>query len=316
MKSLHPWIAASFGIAACIATPAFAQSADDEVAGPAVKMLDETESDMARDDWNDDEVGDAFLEEYAPQYEGGRGLITMQGMSGMFQNPTSGTLPQGALTVQWCILVLESDHPAAEYGNGVMAAYGVTDWLEVGAFGDYIVTNSAAKSAGVGDIGAGGPFVRARLIKDEEWMPEVSIGGIIRDGSDRGDGTAETFIAASKYFAIDEEGVLKGVRLHGGFRYKWVEINRNLSSNYSAPIFYGGGEVSLPYALSFIAEVGSKYKPEPLNDMAVGDTVPWAFGMQWKPNSVVGVSVAGVQNQASDAGDLSFYFGIGLAMQF
>src|SRR5688572_26767682 len=40
-------------------------------------------------------------------YEGGRGLITLEGISGMFLNPTSGTLPARSLTAQYCVGILE-----------------------------------------------------------------------------------------------------------------------------------------------------------------------------------------------------------------
>src|SRR4051812_29844362 len=41
---------------------------------------------------------------YDPAVVTSRGLITQQGMSGMFINPTSGTLAQGQLTLQYCVL--------------------------------------------------------------------------------------------------------------------------------------------------------------------------------------------------------------------
>ena len=41
----------------------------------------------------DDKAGKEMTTAAEPQYEGGRGLLTLQGPSGMFINPTSGTLP-------------------------------------------------------------------------------------------------------------------------------------------------------------------------------------------------------------------------------
>jgi len=40
-------------------------------------------------------------------YEAGRGLITLEGPSGMFINPTSATLPKGAYTAQYCLFFPE-----------------------------------------------------------------------------------------------------------------------------------------------------------------------------------------------------------------
>ena len=67
-------------------------------------------------------------------YSGGRGLITLEGVSGMFLNPTSGTLSQGEFTGQYCAARLDAKD-GIEVQHTPMVAYGVTDWLEIGAFG-------------------------------------------------------------------------------------------------------------------------------------------------------------------------------------
>ena len=60
-----------------------------------------------------------------PVYRGGRGLITLQGMAGMFLNPTSGTLNQGQFTAQYCVFF--DQYSTNTIGQGLMLDYGVTD---------------------------------------------------------------------------------------------------------------------------------------------------------------------------------------------
>ena len=71
-------------------------------------------------------------------YRGGRGLITASGPTGMFLNPTSGTLTKGAISAQVFGSIIKpiSTLPTGGqdqfgYYNGLLG-YGVTDWLEVG----------------------------------------------------------------------------------------------------------------------------------------------------------------------------------------
>jgi hypothetical protein len=71
-------------------------------------------------------------------YSGGRGLITASGPTGMFLNPTSGTLSKGAISAQVFGSIIKpiSNLPNGgqdqfPYYNGLLG-YGVTDWLEVG----------------------------------------------------------------------------------------------------------------------------------------------------------------------------------------
>lgn len=253
-------------------------------------------------------------------YVGGRGLITTQGMSGMFLNPTSGTLPQGALTVQWCTLLQDSvlaadgsDIPTNAWGNGVMVAYGITDWLEAGAFILNVVLDDSPFK-GFSDtetLTVYGPFARVRLLKDEadSWIPEVSVGGIYLDGDSTSDlfARAELFAAASKYFEIDEEGLVKGARVHGGVRVIWKPERIDPASDANGVVPYIGAELGLPYNLWGVAEVA-------LQDDIQGPRTPYAMGVQWRPNEVVGISVAGVQ--PGDAGRISLYIGVGLNFQF
>src|SRR5436190_9287142 len=68
-----------------------------------------------------------------PVYRGGRGLITLDGMTGMFLNPTSGTLNQGQLTIQYCVFF--NDYSTDVIGHGLLVDYGITDWFNIGVFG-------------------------------------------------------------------------------------------------------------------------------------------------------------------------------------
>jgi len=240
----------------------------------------------------------------SPAYKGGRGLITLQGMSGMFLNPTSGTLDQGQLTVQYCLYVDRFDLNNV-VGHGIMASYGVTDWLEVGAFGNLAEIDGFDRRWFDDPVFVGGPFARIRLLKDEGSMPELSVGGIYLDGSEKGDVLyrAEAFVALSKGFNIDPDGTFKSVRLHGGLRYA---SRSDAVSPGDFALVYGGVELELPYSLYLIGEVSS-------NNLLKkgGIDLPYAVGVQWKPNSVLGISVAfmnpellGLQN--------GFWFGVGV----
>src|SRR3954463_9553039 len=59
-----------------------------------------------------------------------RGLVTSEGPSGMFINPTTATLPQGILAFADCSVLTSQDTDVL--GNHMFSSYGVRDWLEVG----------------------------------------------------------------------------------------------------------------------------------------------------------------------------------------
>ena len=238
-----------------------------------------------------------------PGYRGGRGLITLQGMSGMFLNPTSGTLDQGQLTLQYCLFM--NDYDTDIVGHGLMVDYGVTDWLNIGAFGT--AADLPNQDLGLFDnpVAAGGPFVRARLVKEQGWVPELSVGGIYTDGDSDGDifSKAEAFVAASKGFEIDEDGVLRSVRFHLGYRY----ASRTEAPGFPDESFvYGGVEVELPYGFYIVGELSSNN----LNERGSED-LPYAVGVQWKPTGVVGISVAHMNPSVLGLSE-GFWFGIGL----
>jgi hypothetical protein len=243
-----------------------------------------------------------------PNYRGGRGLITLQGMSGMFLNPTSGTLDQGQITAQYCLFISEFNLNKV-VGHGLMVGYGVTDWLEVGMFGTIAEVNGVDRRWFNDPIGVGGPFARIRLLKGDGWMPELSIGGMYVDGSDVGDllYRAEVFAAASELMPLDTNGTFKSLRFHEGIRYvgrseannvtkdagghlitpKFPSSAHTLGTDGDFCLLYGGVELELPYNLYAIGEIST-------NNLLKKSTshTPWAAGVQWKPNGVLGISLA------------------------
>jgi len=256
-------------------------------------------------------------------YKGGRGTITIQGMSGMFMNPTSGTLNQGELTIQYCLFINTYDHGDI-VGHGLMTAYGVTDWLEVGWFGTLVELGDANRSWTDNPIAVTGPFARVRLLKESgQWQPELSIGAIWLDGNGpSGDGPggdliarSEFFIAASKHWVIDPDGYVKNVRAHLGVRYvsrhEAPDLPKGVRMGTDLTTAYGGIELALPYSLYFIAEVGS---PD-LFSRDQNEAWPYAVGFQWKPNNVLALSIAHMNPEDLGLRD-GFWFGIGLNFKF
>jgi hypothetical protein len=228
-------------------------------------------------------------------YEGGRGLITLEGVTGMFLNPTSGTLPARSLTAQYCIAILERNEHT-DYQHTAMVSYGVTDWLEVGVLGRITDPTDAPAIAG------GGPLGRLRILSDRSWVPEVSIGGMLRVGNERID-RGTFFTAISKRIPFDENAFgLGSLRLHGGFRQIWQDSDVNEANG---SIFYGGAEVEFPYDLWLVGELSNKA------DVFVHQ--PYAFGVQWRPTQVLGLSVAGTQTGGED--QISLYVGIGATLE-
>lgn len=247
-------------------------------------------------------------------YVGGRGMISASGMSGMFINPTSGTLPQGDFTVQYCLYInnLYGSHFNTDHvvGHGVMADYGVTDWLDVGLFGQIALVPGLDTRWFDNAAAVGGPFARVRVLKEQGFLPEVSIGGIFLDGTRLGEqliAKREAFIAMSKGFDIDPDGFLRSVRVHAGYRY----LSRPQASGPfggDREFVYGGGEIGLPFSLYAIGEVSSNNFIHSINN----SNLPWAAGFQWRPNSVLGISVAYEDPEDHQLGLLrGLWFGFG-----
>src|ERR1700730_3288869 len=64
-----------------------------------------------------------------PVARASRGLVTSEGPSGMFLNPTSATLPQGAIDFGYCFILTAQDTDVL--GHSFFLSYGVRDWLEL-----------------------------------------------------------------------------------------------------------------------------------------------------------------------------------------
>jgi len=245
---------------------------------------------------SDKEITEA-VEPVEPPYEGGRGLLTLQGPSGMFINPTSATLPQGKFTLQYCNFY--PNNRTEVVAHGWMAAYGVTDWLEIGALAN--VVNVPVDE----ELGVGGPLVRVRLLRDQEWWPQISVGAYGKYGT-RALQQTSVFLAAYKRIPINEDGFVKSLGFHAGIRGSW--FHENFAENDSLNI-YGGAELQLPYRVYLVGEVGTKG-----NTPAARDTRnPYAFGAQWRLGAV-NVTFAGIQDGTTEK--ISLFYGVGSAIPF
>jgi hypothetical protein len=225
-------------------------------------------------------------------YIGGRGLITDELATGMFLNPTSGTLRRYEFTLQYCALIFKVDHDTA-VGHGAIAGFGLTDWLEIGAAGLLVDLPGDDPNPKVG-----GPMARVRLLKDEGWQPELSLGGIFLFG-DQALEKKTVYIAASKGFKVSDTGPIRSVRAHAGFRNAWVEAGKD------GHFGYVGGEIGLPKYVNVVAEVSNK--------SGGVDKIPWAAGIQVRHPDGFGFTLAAVQTGSVKA--LAVYVGVGINFQ-
>jgi hypothetical protein len=222
-----------------------------------------------------------------------RGLVTSEGPSGMFINPTTATLAQGTWAFAYCSVLTSQDTDIL--GNHMFISYGVRDWLELGVVAHMLNVTIDGQELPKGDYGSGGPMARVRLHRDVGNWPEISIGAYATMGTDALD-SKNVFLGASKTVPIDEKGFVKTVTFQGGFRESWIEApDRNTNR------FYGGMEVQLPHNIYLVGEITqfSHRKDE---------FVPWAAGVQWR-GKVVGLTAAIVQS--GDDNPPSIYLGIG-----
>jgi len=228
----------------------------------------------------------------APVVRESRGLVTLEGPSGMFLNPTSATLPQGVFAIGYCSVLTNQDTDIL--GNHMFISYGVRDWLELGVVAS-MIHFSMNDELPEGDYGYAGPMARVRLRRDVGMWPEVSLGAYAKFGTDAFD-SKNVFIAASKTVPIDEKGFLKTITFQGGFRESWLEApDRNTNR------FYGGIEVQLPCDLYVVGEVTQFASRK-------DQFTPWAAGLQWRGKKF-GLSAAIVQS--GDDKPPSIYLGIG-----
>lgn len=222
-----------------------------------------------------------------------RGLVTLEGPSGMFLNPTSATLPQGRFDFGWCSVLTNQDTDIL--GHHMFFSYGVRDWLELGFVADLFDFDITGGEVPQGDYGTGGPMVRIRLLRDRESWPEISLGAYSKWGTDNFD-SSNVYLAVSKTVPINEKGFLKTVTFHGGFRESWLEApDRNTNR------FYGGVEVQLPHNFYLVGEVTQFARRK-------DEFTPWAAGIQWR-GRVFGLSAAIAQS--GDDSPPSIYLGIG-----
>ena len=242
----------------------------------------------------------AAAETAAPEpYEANRGLLTLEGPTGLFINPTSATLPKGAFTAQYCFFLPDHDFKGT-IGHGFLLSYGVTDWLELGGVGN-IVQDAP------GTPGAGGPFGRLRFLKRTDLIrltsdcevsvnSQASFGGYGKIGSYDLE-QASIFLVFTERFELNL-GPIISVALDAGMRQTWTNRNDSIRG-------YFGLEVQLPYRIYIIGELAT--------NSSVDEQVPWAAGLQWRAG---GVNVSAGALEPGDGDDVGFFFGIGTQLGF
>lgn len=225
-----------------------------------------------------------------PVLHSGRGLITSEGPTGLFINPTSGVGAAGAFSPQLCVWTQQvAGRGDVSNVNGLLT-YTPLEWLEVGALLDDAVSD--------GHSPAFGPMLRLRLLADggESPLPEVGVGYYAIEGR-REIRERVAFAAASKTFAVSPAAFLRAIRLHGGVRGNWRD-----STDDTEAVGYGGLELELPYGIHAIGELSTHEDPLP--------HTPFAFGLQVRHHSGVGFTASGVQTGSGE--DLALYVGIGI----
>jgi hypothetical protein len=246
-------------------------------------------------------------------YNGGRGLITASGPTGMFLNPTSGTLGKGQLSVQVFGSTIKPISALPNAGRdqfayyNSMVSYGVTDWLEVGGLAQLLDRSNNGDQQ---SVAAGGAFVRARVIKDQGFLPEVSVGGMFFEGNQLLD-RRTLFLAMSKRVAISETGPIRGLRFHLGGRTFW----QNTSAGTTAPpwvsyrqrennssVGYIGAEIELPKHLYLVGELQSRESGD--------QRQPFSLGLQFRHPEGFGLSVALLRPGLQEG--MTAYVGVGI----
>jgi hypothetical protein len=257
-------------------------------------------------------------------YHASRGLITLQGPSGMFINPTSATLPQGKFTLQYCLFFPNRDTDIV--GHGTLISYGVMDWLEAGFVGNLIDVNddlipdtrairraiaraepiSADKAGKDKEFVIGGPMVRARLLRDREWWPEISVGGYLKWGTNAlNSGTI--FVAVSKRIPIDPDGFFKSIVIQTGARETWFDKPQGPGQVRDSGRVYGGLELELPYRFYLIGELTQK-------DNDFDRRMPFAYGVQCRLPGV-NLTFAALQDGGQHE-RIGLYSGVGISFGF
>lgn len=240
-----------------------------------------------------------------------RGLITLEGPSGMFINPTSATLPKGTFILNYCVFVPTLPDGVGLVGHGILLSYGVLDWLELGFTGDMLTLDAGGAR---NTYAVGGPEVRIRLLRDrvDKWWPEVSVGTYWHLGTPSGPLATlngyNVFVAASKTVPINERGVLKSITFQGGFRTQFLsDAASDAVGESTSERGYGGIEIKLPWNFYAVAEVTS-HDTHLDHDFNGNAHVPWAAGLQWRGRNF-GCTIAALQNGIENGP--GFYFGVG-----
>lgn len=222
------------------------------------------------------------------------GNLTLEGPTGMFLNPTSTTLKENQFIVQYCVALLKFNNTSVP-DHYAIASYGIRDWLEFGVTGRVWDLNDRAHN--ITPSGAG-PFVRVRLLKEENLMPEFSIGAI----SVQGDPIVRKdtlFVAASKGLGLRGQNLPFDVRLHAGARQFWMGKGNDATrawfnmtpdaggAGINDQVGYFGGEISLPKNLYLVSEVSTM--PEG------AFKTPYSVGVQLRSPDGYGLSLAAIQ---------------------
>ncbi len=211
----------------------------------------------------------------------GHGNVTVEGPTGMFLNPTSNPLAEGELIMQYCAALLEDIENNNLNGHNAIIGYGIKEWLEVGAIGkvldvDKLSSASAPCGPGTGgpggntpcrsaDFGAGGPYARVRVLKEDKWIPQFSVGGVFMIGDDAVEHQT-MFFAIAKNFSFESMGLPISFKLNAGVKKLWFEGRADDHAGYF------GGELKLPKHVYLVAEV----QQETQGAIAV----PWSGGIQ------------------------------------
>lgn len=268
-----------------LAQVAWGQGGEDPGAG-AVSGQDPTEL------WNQPRASTG--------YEGGRGLITLNGVAGMFINPTSGTMPEKSVTLQYCISSPNNDFDI--FGHGIMFSAAIANELEVGFSALYLDPDPSRSPSGMGpgDLGSVGPHARYRITKDDPdgYMPQISVGTHSLLVGDKILQSINSYAAAYKRFPINDDGFFRAAGLHLGASLADLDDKAEF-------LPYGGAELQMPLRIYAVAELST---PKDAHT-----ETPYALGLQWRAAGIA-MSLAGIQNGTND--ELSFYYGIGGGWSF
>ncbi len=226
-------------------------------------------------------------------YVGGRGVVSLEGPSGLFINPTSGTPPKGKVTAQTCAVTFDNGAGGSVTGTTILVSYGVRDWLEIGSAAIDIQNDSTDP--------AFGPLVNVRVMRDAEKRPEVTVGYYSNEGPTRFQKRVLYLASSKKWDVGKRQGPVKHVRVHAGARQAWRDVNPNTDV-----VGWAGIEFALPYNLYLVGEVSTEDSNLP--------HTPFGFGLQVRHPSGIGMTLGGLQPGFSS--DIGLVVGIGINFGF